>query len=131
MAAEEHTEEIHLKHLLPFVGRELPRLLVRARDAGVVHEDVHAAECVEGRVSGGHHGVGLRQVHDRGVNGPRSGERFRGRTERLDIAVPQAARRAGGEEALRDGEANAARAAGDDGVLSLKIDFVHELRMDC
>ena len=40
--------------------------------------------------------------------------------ERLLVAVPEADPRARGREALRDGEADAGRAAGDDGVAPLR-----------
>ncbi len=77
------------------------------------------------RLCGGLDSGFVGHLHNGGVHPGRGTEFFLGAVERGRVVVPQAAIRAGGEQALRDGEADAARRAGDDGGLPVQIDLVH------
>ena len=112
---EEHrAAEVHRERLVPRFGRELPEGLGQ-RVGGVVHDDVDAAEAVDGRVD-----ERLQRVELAHVGGDADRLAAHGLQELLGLGagVGLAARDrdlgAGRDEALGDRAPDAARAAGDD-----------------
>src|SRR5438132_1265589 len=62
-------------------------------------------------------------VHAHGVR--RAAERFRALRKRRLVAIPEAHARPRCDEALRDGESDSRRPAGDDGVAAFQVELVH------
>src|SRR5690242_14276573 len=126
-AAVVRAKQIHFNHLPPVVWWNLPRRRREARNTGVVHQDVDAAKMLERGVGGGLDGIRVGDVHHGGVDLTARFQTCCGFSQSRCVHVPQAAGRAGVEQPLHDCVANAACAAGDDGLPSAEINLVHAL----
>src|SRR6185503_7128983 len=124
-AAVKRAVEIDRQHVAPGLQRIFPGRHVRPGDAGIVDQNVDAAERLAGVVA---------RALDLGVVGHvdrksrnLTSERTAGLVRKRLVAVPDRDRRAGGEKALDDGAADALGAAGDHRVLARQIDRIrHE-----
>ena len=116
-AAEELAVEVDAHHLRPGLRRILPGRHVRPGDAGVVDQDVDAAERLHGGVA---RGFDLGELGDVDRDGDRPCRACRARRAvfvgELAVAIPDRDRGAGLEQPRDDRPADALGAAGDDGV---------------
>src|ERR1041385_4874912 len=124
-ATEEDGGQIHIDDLAPLFRRHFPGFFGDAGNAGIVDQNVDGAEAGEGGGGGGFDGSGVGEVDDGGVRFALALENPGGSFEGVRVEVPQGAPRAGAEEALCNGETDAASAAGDDGGLAFEVDLVH------
>jgi hypothetical protein len=114
-AGVEHRRHVDGHDAVPVLERVVPGGRDRPVDAGVVDEDVDAAEARDGVGEGGLDLLPGRDVHARRVR-----RREAGCVERRKVAVPRDHARAALGHQPGDAEPDAARGAGDDRDLSVE-----------
>ena len=120
--------EVHPDDLVPFVELEIPHVGGGAADAGVVDEDVDAAEGVDGLLHGVDDVLLFEDVHGDGESlAPHGFELLDGRVQVLLVTGGQADDGPFFHEALGDGLADARAAAGDEGHLVFQSVVSHGL----
>ena len=120
-AGEERTGQVHVHHGTPFVERILRDRRVDAADRRAVDQDIDRADAALGLGKRARDGV---RVADIGRD--QSCARSLGLAPLLEArAVPHGDARAGLRHALHDCQANAARAAGDNGDFAGEVDLIH------
>jgi len=129
-AADEHGVEVHIDDAAKFFDGIFPSGIVAAGDAGVVAEDVNVAERGDGVFGGGSDGIGIGELDGLSVDSAVFGQRCPGFSGGLGIDIPKADAGAGLEESPGDSIADAAGAAGDNGVSIGKIDLVHGRKIE-